>query len=191
MLRADIAQAHLFNEQVTYGGYEFITRLAGQYRLGNVPQVLVKYWTHSNQRSRIHADAVSADQRRFRKRHFYTIFPHGTAEDYAALAYVADDKPFPNLATLERAGIWLARSSQTIDKFKPSAWQIAGCARVKNRRLSDWEVIGFTDALFQDSMSRRIRAHAGYGWRARFDFGLEGRQKPFGAGHNRAVSMEK
>lgn len=117
MLPAQIAKANPFDERVTYGGYELLTRLAAQYRLGNVPQVLLKYRTHPRQSTAIFRDAVRNDQHRFRERLFHVMFPQATAEDYAAIARVADQEPFPDLLELERAGKWLVRLADTRDNF--------------------------------------------------------------------------
>lgn len=118
LLPARIAKANPFDEQITYGGYELLTRLASQYRMGNVPQVLLKYRRHPGQRTNICRAAVLDDQRRFRERHFHALFPEGTAEDYSAIARVADGEPLSSLAELERAKTWLMRMAQTTNNFQ-------------------------------------------------------------------------
>ena len=112
MLHTEIAQTHAYNEHVTNEDFELWTRLAPHYRLGNVPEVLLKYRYHPQQSHLIQAPAMQRDRRLFRARHFGMLFPAAQPEDYTALARVADREPCSNLAELETAGRWLVRLAQ-------------------------------------------------------------------------------
>lgn len=114
-LPASIAKSHPFAEGVQYGGYDLLTRLALAYRLGNVPQALVKYRRHAGQRSRVNAEAVQADARRIRRRHFTALFPEATAADCAAVMRVADGENLAGTADLDLAAVWMRRLSDTPD----------------------------------------------------------------------------
>lgn len=113
MMTAGIAQSNPFDENATYGGYELLTRLGLRYRLGNVPAVLLEYRLHARQRTRMHGEAVHADRLRFRERLFFARFPLASADDYRAIAGVADDQPFESDADRQRAESWLARFAET------------------------------------------------------------------------------
>jgi len=132
MMRADIAKAYLFNEQTTFLDYEFWTRLAPHYRMGNVQQVLVKYRRHPQQTTVLKAEQVCNDLCKFRRPYFHNLFPEATAEDYAAFARVAENQPFSVLTELKLAGRWLVRMAQTPDVFlrkrMADRWQ-ASCQR--------------------------------------------------------------
>lgn len=128
MMAADIAKANPFDEDAVYGGYELLTRLAARFRLGNVPQVLVRYRTHSGQRSHIYATAMQTDRLRFRERHFYATFPDSSADDYAAIMRVADAQPFASADERRLADAWMARLSNTTCPFLG--------ARMRERRLA-------------------------------------------------------
>lgn len=117
LLRADIAKANPYDEQAAYGDYELFTRLASRYRLGNVPQVLVKTRRHARQRTFVYPDAIRRDFGRFRERHFYALYPAATADDCATLSRIAERESSSNLAEVQRAGKWLARLAQTSDRY--------------------------------------------------------------------------
>lgn len=128
MLSAAIARANPFDEDAVYGGYELLTRLAARFRLGNVPQVLVKYRMHSGQRTRVHSSVVRDDRNRSRERHFFATFPGSSADDYAAIIRVADAQPFATAAERRLADAWMARLSNTACPFLGD--------RMRERRLA-------------------------------------------------------
>jgi len=132
MMRADIAQKHPFDEDTVFQDYEMWTRLAPHYRMGNQPQVLVKYRRHPGQASIVKAARIKEEQRKYRHRYFHTLFPDATAEDYGALNRVVEKEASPTLVEVARAGEWLARLAQTPDNFlrqrMANRWQ-AACRR--------------------------------------------------------------
>ena len=117
LMQADILKCHRYDEQTAFEDYALWTRLALRYRLGNVPQVLLRYRSHTQQVSRIHDVALRADLNRLRLPYFQALFPEATAEEYSALAGVAEKESFLHLTDLERAGKWLVRLAQTEDNF--------------------------------------------------------------------------
>lgn len=129
LLRAAVLKAHPYNEQASFDDYELWTRLALRYRMGNVPQVLVKYRSHTQQTHLLQSAAIRADLTKFRQPYFHALFPDATGEDYAALARVAEKESFADLADLERAGTWLVRLARTPDSFlrqrMAERWQAA------------------------------------------------------------------
>lgn len=119
--RAAVLKEHPHDEQSTWDDYELWTRLALRCRMGNVPQVLLKYRIHTQQSSRVQAEAINADRARFRRRYFHASFPDATSDDYNAVARIADKEPFPCLTSLELAGTWLLRLAETSDRFSRRA----------------------------------------------------------------------
>jgi hypothetical protein len=132
MMRADIAKRYPFDEAAVFQDYEMWTRLAPHYRLGNQPQVLVKYRRHSQQTSIVKSTRLTEEQRKYRRRYFHDLYPEASEEDYAALNRVVEKRPSPDLEELARSGEWLARLAQTPDNFlrqrMASRWQ-AACRR--------------------------------------------------------------
>jgi hypothetical protein len=168
MLHAAIAKAHPYNEQADFEDYELWTRLAPRYRFGNVPQILLKYRRHPQQTSIRYIEPIERireNMHKYREPYFYTLFPDASAEDYAAIARVADGEPLSSLENLERAGAWLLRLAQTPDRFlrdqMARRWWVAcrrsahlglGCYRLYRRVAPQFGVAINTDtfALWAD-----------------------------------------
>jgi glycosyltransferase involved in cell wall biosynthesis len=138
MMRADIAKKHLFDEGAIFQDYEMWTRLAPRYRMGNQPQILVKYRRHPGQASIVKATHITEEQRKYRNRYFHILFPDATEDDYVALDRVIKKEPALDLAELKRAGEWLARLAQTPDNFlrqrMANRWR-AACSRLAHLGL--------------------------------------------------------
>lgn len=117
LLPASIAQAHPFNERHRCGGDELPIRLALEhgYRLGNVPQALIKYRHHASQRTRVEARAILAHRREIKRRVFRHLFPDATPADEAAIARVDRAAPFASRGERERAAAWMGRLAATDD----------------------------------------------------------------------------
>ena len=114
IIRADILKTQPYNEKTDY---EFWTRLAPIYRMGNVQQVLLKHRCHSQQSNVLYRAKFLAERSQFRRHYFHTLFPHATADDYTAIEFAAEKKSATNLAELELTGKWLVRLAQTPDNF--------------------------------------------------------------------------
>lgn len=117
MLRTEIVRAHPFDVTTAYEEYEWYTRLLPQYRFGNVPQILLLERSHSGQSHRREGVQFLEEQQRFRRRHFFYLYPDAREEEYAALAAVLDKRPSANLHELRQAGEWLARLTNGADSF--------------------------------------------------------------------------
>jgi len=117
LMPADIAKKHPFDEDAIFQDYEMWTRLAPHYRMGNQPQVLVKYRRHPQQTSIVKSARIKSEQRKYRHRYFHDLFPDASEQDYAALNRVVEKQSSPDLAELKRSGEWLARLAQTPDNF--------------------------------------------------------------------------
>jgi glycosyltransferase involved in cell wall biosynthesis len=109
--------------------YPTWTYLVLRYRMGNVPQILLKHRSHDQQVHVLDAPGFLADLCRFRQPYFHALFPEATEADYASVARVAQNEPSANLADLERAGAWLVRLAQLPDNFlrqrMAARWYIA------------------------------------------------------------------
>lgn len=116
MIRTDVFRDNLYQKECVFDDYELFTRLAPRYRLGNVPSVLLRYRNHECQVSRVRREEVGRDFQKYRFRYFYKIFPRTPLDDYLPLALVSDKQPLNSLPQLEKAGQWLVKLSDVMDK---------------------------------------------------------------------------
>ena len=114
LMDAAVAKAHPFDERAAYGGFELLTRLTWSHRVGNVPQVLLKYREHRAQHTRALPDVMRGDRQRYRERHFFALFPDSSSRDYAAVAKVADAAPFDDDAERDLAEVWMTRLADRV-----------------------------------------------------------------------------
>jgi len=116
LLPAAIAKAHPFNERHRCGGDELPIRLALEhgYRLGNVPQPLIKYRHSSGQRTRVEARPIGAHRREIQRRVFRHLFPDATPADQSAIMRVVRRESV-GASERERAAVWMDRLSATDD----------------------------------------------------------------------------
>lgn len=112
---ADIAKANPFREGTTCGGEELLMRLSTRCRVGNVPQVLVKYRRHPGQRYRRDLERWRADTRAMHERFFFERFPNAMAADFAAVWRVARGEAFADAAERQLAERWINQLSDTSD----------------------------------------------------------------------------
>ena len=117
MMRADIAKAHPYKEELLFEDYELWTRLASLYRMGNVPQVLLKYRTHSRQRHVCNADDVRRELRHYSTLYFRSLVPGASVADENMMAKVVSKEPLNNLMELKRLGEIFAEFSMVNDRF--------------------------------------------------------------------------
>ena len=115
MLPASVAKAHPFNERHRCGGDELPIRLALEhgFRLGNVPQPLIKYRCHPAQRTQVEERAIRSHRREIRRRVFRHLFPDATAADAKAVLRVTGSRPFADLTERGLASRWMARFAAT------------------------------------------------------------------------------
>lgn len=116
LARSEILKAHPYPES-KFEDYALWTRLAPEYRLGNVPQILLRYRSHGEQVSRTQNVHLGAELNRLRQPYFYRFFRESTPADYRALAAVAEKERFSSLPELALAGEWLVRLAQIDDNF--------------------------------------------------------------------------
>ena len=117
LMRAEIAKAHPYDETLTYSDFAMLTQVGPRFRLGNLPQVLVRCRYHSGQIHRTDGIAFQEDQRRYRRPYLGKLLPDASAEDLDALTQAAQNQAFTRIESLERAGTWLLRLAQTPDAF--------------------------------------------------------------------------
>lgn len=115
MMRAHIARNHPFATRSGCDDYEYWTRLASHYRLGNVPEVLLRYRYHNYNSHNMYGEKFMRDVVRYRFRYFYTLFPGTPLDEYLIFARVAERAPMPNVAALNQAGLWLVALAQPYD----------------------------------------------------------------------------
>jgi len=117
MMRTDIAKKHPYNESLYFEDYELWTRLALGYRMGNVPEVLLKYRTHLQQRHIQKAADVRNELKRYCQVYYRSMFPAASMEEAAAIACLAGNEPMGSLRELELAGNILVRLATVNDNF--------------------------------------------------------------------------
>jgi len=161
LLRADIPKAHPYDERLAMDDYELWTRLAPFYRMGNVPQILLKYRCHPRQNHIVKAVACLDEVRKARRPYFHMLFPEATAEDYAAFAPVADKEPLESLAALQQACEWLLRLARTPDRFlcqrMARRWWIA-CLRSAHLGLGGYRLYRQMTPQFDVGVDPRVFA---------------------------------
>lgn len=153
LLRADIARAHFYDESLVYSDYAMLTQIAQRYRLGNLPQIVLKSRYHPQQIHVIHHRSFQDEQRRYSRLYFQTLFPGATPDDVRSCMHVTDGESFTNPTDLQRAGTWLVRLAQTPDRFlrrqMANRWYVAcrrsahlgpGCYRVYQRIAPQFEL---------------------------------------------------
>ncbi len=136
MLRTEIYQAQPIVERIHFDDYELCAQVAPHYRMGNVPQLLIKYRLHDQQSGTMNRSTFIAEAETIRRRCFDDLFPDAPPEVWARHMRIIAKKPFATRAELQRAGEWLARLAQPPDGFlrKRMAlrWQAACRASVSN-----------------------------------------------------------
>jgi len=120
MARSRVLKEHPYAEQTTFEDYELLTRLAFHYRIGNVPQVLLRYRSHDSQIHLVRFDSIVNDLNIFGMRYFQRLFPHATTDDVESMNLLLARAPFPRADRLETAGAWLVRLGRTPDSVSRS-----------------------------------------------------------------------
>ena len=115
MIRATVLRDNPHMAGSVFDDYELFTRLAPRYRLGNAPEVLVRYRRHERQSTLVRRLEFSRDFRRYRFRYFYAVHPQTPLAEYLPLARISDRGPLPTLTELEQAGRWLVRLARCPD----------------------------------------------------------------------------
>ncbi len=158
LIRADIARAHPYDESLIYSDYAMLTQIAHRYRLGNLPQIVLKSRYHSQQIHVIHRHAFQDEQRRYSRLYFQTLFPDATPDDVRSCMHVTDGEPLTCLADLERAGTWLVRLAQTPDRFlrrqMANRWY-AACRRSAHLGLACHRIYRQIAPQFELALDRR------------------------------------
>lgn len=116
LLPVEIARAHPYDETLVYSDYAMLTQIAGHYRLGNIPQVVLKARCHSQQLHILQSDGFISDERHFRRPFFRALFPDVSEADGDVFIQMTEGKPLSSLADLRHAGAMLANLAQTEDR---------------------------------------------------------------------------
>jgi hypothetical protein len=135
LMRTSIARRHPYDESAVFEDYEIWTRLATLYRMGNVPQVLLKYRVHAEQTHVVRAAELRADLQIFSSRYFLSLFPEASQGDQDVIKNLVLNEPAKNLAVLERAGTLLLQLADCKDRqvHKKMAQRWWGICRRSNR----------------------------------------------------------
>ncbi len=113
MFRAEIGRQHLYDENLeTMGDYEFWTRLAGHYMMGNLPKVLYRWRSHAQQIHIVRRVEASRIMSGIRRRYIAETFPADNLESRNRLARLAEGFQATSLTELESAGTWLVRLAE-------------------------------------------------------------------------------
>jgi glycosyltransferase involved in cell wall biosynthesis len=112
LARADVMRALRFDERECAEEYDFLTRLAPRYRVGNCPASVVRLRGHPGQTTRrLHARKLQSHWRR-RFAYFFASFPEARLADFRCIHAAARAWPLPDAADLARLGGWLTRLSR-------------------------------------------------------------------------------
>jgi len=169
-MQAQIAKSHLFKENSAFEDYEYLTRLASLYRMGNMPQVLIKHRRHAKQSHVVEAEDFGNDFRKYSLAYFHTLFPEASTSDHTIITHIIEKKPLQNLQDLELAGLWMMRLAQTTDNFlrrrMAERWQAAcqrsahlgsGCYRLYRRILPRFGVTENKNGMFKLQLACTLR----------------------------------
>ena len=116
MMRPTVIRDNPCREDIILVDYEWPIRISFRYRLGNVPEVLLKRRRHGNQTSVLHSEQCAKEFSRIHFQYFYSLFPQAGLKDYLALFRIAGDESMTSLSEMERAGRWLVELSRHSDK---------------------------------------------------------------------------
>ncbi|MBI1329281.1 MAG: glycosyltransferase [Alphaproteobacteria bacterium] len=97
--------------------YEFQTRLALKYKMGNVPDVLLRHRRHAEQSTNIYRERLRNDVRQTRFRYMFARFPGTTYTDFIGISRICERLEFESIEELEAAGQFLIRLSDIPDRM--------------------------------------------------------------------------
>ncbi|HZZ88670.1 MAG TPA: glycosyltransferase, partial [Caulobacteraceae bacterium] len=115
LARAEVLKAAGFSETEAYEEYELQTRLIGQVRLGNCPEVVLRLRVHPAQATAVLATQKSASRWRLRFGHFFRLFPDATLADFGCVNALARGGAVASADALRASGDWLVRLSRPPD----------------------------------------------------------------------------
>jgi hypothetical protein len=154
MVRAAVLKENHYAPSCIFDDYELWTRLAPHHRLGNAPQIVVRYRRHEGQTSAVRKAEVGRDFQKYRFRYFYATHPGTPLADYLPLARLSDRAPLRSMTELEQAGEWLVRLARC-----PDAGVAAAMARRWRQACDRSTALG--DGV--DAIRRRYEARIGGG----------------------------
>lgn len=117
LMRTDIYRAHPLDERAAFDDYALSTMLAPHYRLGNVPQFLLKHRSHAQQSHKTDAATFQQETRAYRRRAFRDLFPNATPDEWARFEHIVESTPFKSSHDLKRAGEWFIQLAAPPDRF--------------------------------------------------------------------------
>ena len=132
MMRTAIARKHRWAENTPAYEYRMWVELAGRYRMGNVPAVLMKNRRHPDQFMQRYSSQVRAGMRIWRKAYFSALYPGSKPHDYAVVVRVVEKQGMESTGDLRLAGKWLSLLAQTKDnllRFRMARRWLAVCRR--------------------------------------------------------------
>jgi glycosyltransferase involved in cell wall biosynthesis len=117
VVRSEILRAQPYAETAHHDDYELWTRLAPKYRLGNVPQILLKHRVHPQQSLALELKEFQQDFRTYGRRCFRDLFPRATPQDWARYERSIKARPIESVAELRGVGSWLAELARLPDRL--------------------------------------------------------------------------
>ena len=112
LARADVMKELRFDERECAEEYDFLTRLAPRYRVGNSPASVLRLRCHPGQTTRRLLARKLNSQWRRRFAYFFETFADATAADFACVYAASRNWALPRQEQLERLGGWLVRLSR-------------------------------------------------------------------------------
>lgn len=145
LFRAAVLKDNPYVAGCLHEDYELFTRLARRYRLGNAPQVLLRYRRHERQIHIERSKEFHNDFQKFRFRFFYENYPRTPLKEYLPLARVSDRLSLRTMDELQRAGRWLADLADHPD------------ARLRDRMAQRWREACERSASLGDGVEEVFR----------------------------------
>ncbi len=107
MIKKHVCTENPYNEKLMFIDCEWPLQTAMKYKLGNVPEVLLRVRRHKENATAVETDDFYKAEAKCRFTYLYYLFPGTPLPDYMVYRRLADIEPMSSLCELERAGKWL------------------------------------------------------------------------------------
>lgn len=112
---AGVFRAVTPREDVHAEDYVWQTQLIRRYRMGNVPEVLLRNRVHAAQTTTVKRAQIRKDYLAARMPYFFAEWPQARMDDFIAISRIADGVRFAEVREVELAGSWLAKLADLPD----------------------------------------------------------------------------
>jgi len=117
MLLAEVAKKNPYNESLYFEDYELWTRLALKHRMGNVPQVLLKYRIHPEQRHIRYSSVAREELKQLSTSYLKTVYADAWDGDEDITLSLICGEALESVEKLQRAGEILCHLANAHDNF--------------------------------------------------------------------------